>query len=604
MLDPNDRHVYLQALKAPDGLVLGEAIATTYSLDLTILLTVPVALTLPHLDPSQLGPEHALELFQALQQVSSRLTVFCNQGGTAAPASEHVLFSMLERVVVEVRAPHGGAFHPKLWLIRFDPEPGSDAAACLRLVVLSRNLTHDRCWDVSLLLDGTIGRKRRAKDALADFLLKLPGYALRAADAAVAERAARLAEVASRAEWELPDGFDKMQLHVLGTGKKPKRWLPDRSDRLVVISPFVRGSALTALRESTREPVALIARSEELDRVAPEILRGFDKLHVLHGASEREDGEDTADTPVRSELRGLHAKVYVAKRGWDTHLYLGSANATHAALTEGSNVEVLVELSGRTSAVPGKGIDGLLDDQGFGALLAPYELLEVAVESDAATLAAEQAIRLAVCELAQAELSLSFERRGDELLPTLRCVQRLALEGLAEAWAWLVTSNASTARQVIGLREGTVALAACSSAGATSFVAFDLQASAANLRKQFLLNVPVINMPADRDAHVVRIVVKNKERLMQFILSLLQGSDPFVRAGLEPRTLVGRGTAGSATFGAGLLEQLVRTKARHPERLSEVRSVLRMLMETPEGREVVPPELIQLWSVVTGEVLA
>jgi hypothetical protein len=34
MLDPNERHVYLEALKPPDGYALGEAVATTYSLDL------------------------------------------------------------------------------------------------------------------------------------------------------------------------------------------------------------------------------------------------------------------------------------------------------------------------------------------------------------------------------------------------------------------------------------------------------------------------------------------------------------------------------------------------------------------------------------------
>ena len=44
------------------------------------------------------------------------------------------------------------------------------------------------------------------------------------------------------------------------------------------------------------------------------------------------------------ELTGLHAKLYVADRGWKTHIWTGSANATDAAFKH--NVEFLVELRG------------------------------------------------------------------------------------------------------------------------------------------------------------------------------------------------------------------------------------------------------------------
>ena len=51
---------------------------------------------------------------------------------------------MLESSVHAVRGPHGGAFHPKVWVARFTEvnETVADEAAhaLLRVAVLSRNL--------------------------------------------------------------------------------------------------------------------------------------------------------------------------------------------------------------------------------------------------------------------------------------------------------------------------------------------------------------------------------------------------------------------------------------------------------------------------------
>ena len=50
---------------------------------------------------------------------------------------------------------------------------------------------------------------------------------------------------------------------------------------------------------------------------------------MLEGDTEREgSGESEAEA---IELSDLHAKLYVSERGWDAHIWTGSANATAAA---------------------------------------------------------------------------------------------------------------------------------------------------------------------------------------------------------------------------------------------------------------------------------
>src|SRR5690606_26636880 len=144
MLQPDNRAVYLDAVRPPPGYRFGEAIATTYSLELSKLLTVPVSLALPGLDARRVGKESAVTLLESIRRVSSKVTLFCNVGSIAVAAGEHVLYGLLEPMVVATSAPIGGCLHAKLWLLAFEPEPDTAGRKLLRLVVLSRNLSSDR----------------------------------------------------------------------------------------------------------------------------------------------------------------------------------------------------------------------------------------------------------------------------------------------------------------------------------------------------------------------------------------------------------------------------------------------------------------------------
>lgn len=591
MLPPDRRQLYVESLQPPVGFELREAVATTYSLDPSLLLGIPVAISLPHVDASKLGKDSAVTLLEALRRVASKLTVFCNAGDIALSVP-HVLYGLLESVVVEARGPKGGALHAKLWLLHFEPQPGEEEDPFLRLIVLSRNLTFDRCWDVSLQLDGRItGRNRRENRPLADLLRALPAMAVRGSPPSAAERCQRLADLAWRADWLLPDGFESVDFHVFGTGKN--NWALPETERLVVVSPFVRADALEAYADSTREPTALVARAEELVKVPAKVLARFKKVYVLADEATTEDGEDPA---AEIGLRGLHAKLLLAERSWYTHLWLGSTNATNAALHQ--NVELFAELYGKKSRV--SGIDALLDGEAFGGLLVEYVPPASPPEVDATQVQAEESLRTATELLSAAPLRVRFEASGGGCVPSIESREPLTLVGIRSARAWLLTTSDSTAGALDPLYQGkSLELPECAIASATGLVAFELEAQAAELRQSFVLNLPTENLPADREAHIFRLVIDNRDRFLAYLMALLEGLDPDAVIGASGDGAGGGGAEIGGILGPGLLERLVRARARAPERLRELKEVIDRLCATDDGRKIVPPEFFEVWDVVS-----
>ena len=115
MLSPDSRTVAFELIRAPNGYRLDFALLTTYTLDLEALLMLPLSV-LAHPDR---GMEELLadllSLHQALRDAGDRVHVFVDEAGIAIPGKALPLYAMLESSVHAVRAPHGGAFHSKVW---------------------------------------------------------------------------------------------------------------------------------------------------------------------------------------------------------------------------------------------------------------------------------------------------------------------------------------------------------------------------------------------------------------------------------------------------------------------------------------------------------
>ncbi|MFO1228066.1 phospholipase D family protein [Roseateles sp.] len=384
MLHPDDRCLLSEQVLPPHGYAFTDALICTYSLDLTALGGVPLALL--QSDPLALGDAAGarLEALRAVREMATRLSVFCQAGAIHVPSEWRDAFLWLEASVVQVRpAATRAVFHPKLWLLRFANQAG---AVHYRLLVLSRNLTYDRSWDVIARLEGPVIDRQnaiRAKTPLVQFVEALGEEAAVPAVGGLAEahrgRRDRFArelrtvrfdaqdeQVKDWAFWPLGIPGHQYPLAQLFDGRRSpfQAWSEGAQRagrRMLVVSPFLSGGIVDMLSASGF-PVSLISRDDALDEQHERLP---DDWFPEEGTSVHSFRQELS--LEGAPLSGLHAKLWVADDGWDAHLWVGSANATEAAFTR--NVEFLLQLSGARSKM---GIDALLGDNGLAPLTTPY----------------------------------------------------------------------------------------------------------------------------------------------------------------------------------------------------------------------------------------
>jgi hypothetical protein len=598
MLDPSDRRLLLEALQPPPGYSLDHAVGTTYSLDLMALLAAPLAFSaFADADASASDP---LILLEALRASAQRITLFCEAGRTYVPKADRLLFAHLEESVMECVAPRGGSFHPKVWLLRYTME--EDVA--YRFLCLSRNLTFDRCWDTALVLNGrSRGRSKADNRPLAEFLRALPLMATRALTTSRAQALEDLASDILRVEWELPDGFESFAFHPLGYRHAASLWPFDgqRIDRLLVVSPFVSSSMLERLTERSHDNL-LVSRPDQLDACDPDALDGYVEAYVMQDTAPQDDDDALED----SAMRGLHAKFYIADQGWHSTVWSGSANATLSAFER--NVEFLVELTGKKSAV---GIDEVLRHAGehgvtFRTLLAPYLRSEDASAEPPAERALERdgtelRHRLAASGLELQVVTSSQDGLYDMVLTATSIVNPVASVSSLEAWP--ITRRSEIAAEQVDIASHELArFTALPLEKLTPFLAFRavLCAGDIEITTDFVLNLPLIDAPASRQAELLRSMLSSRAEVLRYLLYLLSGdSTEAVRALAQDALSNGGGQAGSGgSLALPLLEALLRTLDRDPAKLVAIRRVVEELTSSEATADLLPDDWDAVWRAV------
>ena len=573
MLAPESRCLFTDLVTPPVGKVFSGGVATTYSLDMTTLLAIPLTLSFADARGSEEALSDGVALLESLRRTASRLRVFCERGRIGVPEQKHLLYGLLEDMVVDVDPPSGGAFHPKVWLLKFT-EPSGEGAV-YRLLVSSRNITSNNSWDLALHLEGAptdaVQEANRPISALLRGLLGAGRSPSSGTDTLLNE----LAGEVERIRWELPPGYLDVKFHLLGMGRGG--WLPEPSSSLVVVSPFVSGVALEALAKLSQQPLALISRSEEMDRLEPSVRERFRTVFTLHEAAETEDGEDVAGSEA-----GLHAKAYIYREWYNTHVVVGSANATVNALLRAVNVEFLVELIGKDREV-GKPEDILAERGGLGELLTEYQ----ALGADE-TVPPEKHGLLEKCRerVLEADLRLQFQSIGEAWRPVLTVQKELLVEEAIQLRAWPVTLHRDQAVAFGSLQSGEpVFLPEMAASSLTGFIAFEMVTG--EEKDCFVLNLPMENLPRERDFAIVRMVIQNREGFLRYLLMLLGGQES---AAFTP------GAGGDFDrwlkhSGGGdlmLLETLVATLSRSPEKLRQADVFVQRLLESGESEGLIP----------------
>ena len=572
MLAARVRTSLYDLVRPPSGWRFDALVVCTYSADLRSVLALPAAL----LSDRPGGDLHAGAVtpaqIAALRRVCDRTVLFCQD--TALLDADHLPPAVieLEPLVNGVRLERDGAFHPKVWLVRFRNDRGH---VQMRLAVMSRNLTADRSWDAGVVLEGSARRAAR-DDGLTDLLDALPGLTrvpLRPAQATLVQG---LADDARTTRWTPPKGLAKPELRLI---QKGQTWQPPKSDRLVVISPFLTKSALGQLRLTTSGGVGLVSRADELDRCWGEAVTTFDRRLVL------DPPPDVEGAPPGQ----LHAKIYAWDRGNRRGLAIGSMNATSAALS-GRNVEFMAVFDA-TATLP-DGAASILDT------LAPV-LVDHAPPGASDATEPEPDDRPARRALSALDLRLVCERedggwRVSLCAPSpLSAAAQTALAGLTFRPATLPADQASGCFDDLVAGQRSEFPSRLGLAQVTGFIVF-----ASPTIAPFTLRLVVDGVAEEeRRRAALRALIPDTRSFLEFVRALL-GDDAALY------TLLNAGGAGAGDwaqteggFGGGLLELLIGAIAEGSERLEPLVEAVEGL-GAQEFERLAPPEFQKLWAAV------
>ncbi|WP_151710899.1 hypothetical protein [Acinetobacter brisouii] len=605
MLSPYDRNLNTSFLIPPSGMTLDEAILTTYSLDPSVLLEIPVYLSLLATDSQEIDPYSVLA---SIKKLKERITVFSQKGLIQVPKEKrpNPVFSYLEDMIIESESPRGGVFHPKIWLLRFI----NGKEIVYRVVILSRNLTKDNSWDLALQLDGLVGKKRNLKNEpiiyfFSNLIDRLEESELKNKKI---EQINKIIADLKMVKWHVPEGFDEQNgaIHFYFMDQGPYQWTIPKNEKLLIISPFCSDNVLEKLAQSSQAS-SLITREEELLKLKPETLQRFKNgIYTLadglvdDNLENAELNESLHVTRDQILTKGLHAKVYIYETLEDgqsrTHVVVGSANATNAALKHQINDEVLVELVSQD--VQSINVDNFLSRMKANGYLTQYDDLTVIEDSN---LSEDdqfiEEIRKRIC---------STPIRGYCLFDDTSNAWTYVLELDAEeengqsnyqdyeVKLWPITLNEKRALpwNISGKTE-KVAFDHLTSSEISSLIAFEIKHKSRLDNLRFVLKVNVTNLPSDRDAEILKVLIKNKDGFIQY-LRLLLGS-----VYDNSNSVATNSEAGSYWLSrllddeSTLFEDLFRIYMHEPERLKDIQNLVQDL--GGGDSEHIPKEFIQLW---------
>lgn len=595
VLDPENRALYGEILRAPAGYELDEALATTYTLDFETALVIPATLAFHAAESRQQTLDSPLALLEGLERLAKRIAIFCEAGRIKAmPSGANRLTALLEDTVIEVAAPRGGAFHPKLWALRFKPVAGNGPVN-LRVALLSRNLTTDTSWDLSLCLDGRLGKSHNTtNDPLVALLLALPKLALGRKTPRRASRIAKdLAADFATATWDHPEHIRKISFAV--NGLSAHVWRPRIGNTLGVISPFVTDAALLELSHKVSpENAHLLGRSEELVRLESDTLRKFGNVVVLDELAETEDGEETEDqgrTVVPA--RGLHAKAILTERYSSTEITLGSGNATSAALINGTNVEIFATLSGYTRDLGS--VQEQLSEDKLGRFLREFSSYPLP-DSDRED-AAEKRLDEVRRQVAKVGLKLSCHEDDKQRIElSLSAKMNFDLpEGLTMK-IWPLVTGQNNGASVSSITKAPKLLGRAALMDVTRWLGVELQDTTTGLKAVFTLGSDLINLPDTRTAEILRSIIENQDAFLRYLRLLLGDLS-------DAAKLLFAGENGgrfSGMYGsiqdAPLLEDMVKALSGDGRQLHDIDRLIKRLTDPETGKcDVIPEDFLTLW---------
>jgi hypothetical protein len=345
-----------------------------------------------------------------------------------------------------------------------------------------------------------------------------------------------------------------------------------------VISPFLSDDGLAQMTQRSVESVQVISRPESLEGLSPETLKRISGF-VLDDAAR--DTTEADDDP----LVGLHAKVVALDRVSGSRLFVGSANATGAAL--GGNVEFIVELVGPQPRVGVAAVFG--EDSDLRKLVTPYTATGGAVPSDRDR--ADYALEIALRSLAAIRMRNTVSASDETYSISVDALKATHLNSDMVTTVHLLTRPGNSAPLPHQIGESAI-FTGLPLTDVTPFLVVRVRDERGEERSTVVRAELIGDVPHRRDAVLAR-QIDSPQKFLQFLLLLLSlGGEDAGRSLLES----GSGFGDWTGEGGGVFEALVRALGARSNGLEDLGRLVERLRSG--NSSVLPAGFDELWASV------
>lgn len=583
MLNPRnkkDRLNYGELLSAPEGFLLTKAVGTTYSLDLYALLAIPVAMFYAKSMEGDFQ-QNRYDVLDAIRQSKEKVDLFCQSGKTCPPSKYNRLLAFMEDCVEPITPQIAHAsFHPKIWVLRF--EKGKEQI--FRLIVLSRNLTFDRSWDVAYFTEGIPESPNSESQKLSNYLSHFYKQTKRKEDT-------RFLKSLGNVTFQNAAGFSDLILYpILGLESGKSNYTNPLSnvnyDEMLIMSPFVDATTLKMLKSNNKK-LTLFSREEELDKLAHATLEDIDCYCMNSLIVNGENALDSEENiPV---MQNLHAKLFIGKKNKITDWYIGSANCTSPAYDR--NAEMLIKTS---SKVPISEIKNMLIDEKH-SIFIKYERAENEIVSVDKSL--DNAIRELIFNITKIDFKGTLEEReeGENYDLTINADFTSIKDKRFVVKAFLIHRNTESIEIERGV-ENSFIFENISISNISRYLGISIYYEG-DIEKIFLIKID-LTPPEEREDVIFNELINSKIKFMQylqFILNPDQFTDDinisqFTDTGNSESELL-QNLIGSNN---SIYESLMLAASRSPQKLKEIDGIIIRLQKMDS--EVVS-DFLPIWEV-------
>ena len=598
MLDIRKNHIdFGEQLQPPPGYNIDYAIATTYSLDLYALLSIPLAMYYRQNLDSEISEDN-FQVLESIQNLQKHLKLFCHKGKISLPKSTSLsLLSFVENCVIEVMPGNAyQSFHPKVWVLRFKASTNQDVL--YRVIVMSRNLTFDKSYDIAFWMEGKPkGGKKSENKELVELLNGLNKNS-------EFEHKSFISDLA-KVDFGVDDPFYKYTFsNFPKSGAHKSIDLNKTYNKRMVISPFLSKEMVNLLNEKSKSKLILFSRKNELDNLPYSLIRKiepycFEQEIVNHHLYEKaEEGEQDEYNGGEWD-NNLHAKIFLRQDEEITYWDLGSANCSNAAFER--NHEFLIHLQTKERHTNINAIKNeLLQEYNGVRVFKPYEreLEEIEVEPELKFRFEEYELLKCISNSKQFDAWIEANGNLYDILLELELPKSIISKDYTvrcNPLGQLGKGQIIDSKNVIRFEAIPLHKLSC-------FMHWKITAPNKTESLDLVTKIEIRNMPEYRLSNILKSIINNPDKFMALLKALLSNEPQSISVLDEEENKMTNnyrpiGHASSIHFNEPIYEDLLITLSRNPERLIRLAEVIEKLTELDEDK-IIPQEFQQIWETI------